>query len=365
MKPLELFQPVFSRKPEPGHIKKSIDFKQFMELLRLEEDYFVGDQHNTKLMFTRLRKIFYDSWGWSTQVIRKAANIPGRYHTEMFPSENLSGNKKYRKYTHNEQNKIVLLTYKVSYSKYDRIYPERAGQTPEIYANDNQEIITPDGFYCDIGHIFSGIDAFNNFAPVSPLPGWLMFMHKLFPYVDSNMDFATWLGDIASTAGDFLLYQIQKKRISEDLEQEIIDKDAPGSDMIGNIDSYAIKELFNTCSENGLKVTEMLNAYFCNPEIVSNYQSKVISVFCTAVGLKNWDGQKFSNEKSWIKYYKSQLRNATAFYVYGEVGKIKGMWLAFKIWFRFYDKMLNLELLLRIFLDELKKQVINEKRKTK
>ena len=360
MKSAELFQPIFSRKPEPGHDEPALSFDRFLELLREEEDYFDGDQHNTKLMFTRLRKIYYDSWGWSTQVIRKAAKIHGRYQTEMIHAGESSSNNSLQRNGHNNKLEIVPLTYKVTYTGHDKIYPERAGQTPEIYAHDNQEVITPQGFYCDVGHILSGIDAYNNFEPISPLPNWLFFLRHLFPTVNSNIDFATWLGDVASSAGDFLLEELRKRSPDLKDEEETVDKDAPGSDMIGNIDSYAIKEIFNTKSSNGMRVTEILRNYFYNPEYVKNYQSKVITIFCAEIGLKNWDGQKFSNEKDWARYYKSQLRNATAFYVYGEVGKIKGIWLSLKIWLRLYEKVVKLNLLLDILLKKLKELVIYE-----
>jgi len=361
MKSPELYQPIFSRKPEPGHTEPALTFEKFLELFREEENYYPGEQNNTKLMMTRLRKIYYDSWGWSSQVIRKAAKIPGRYHTEMVPVEN-QPIKKTRLHRHNSHFQLIPITYKVTYTAQDHIYPERAGQTPEIYAHDNQELITPQGFFCDIGHVLSGIDAYNNSAPISPLPDFLLFLRFLFPKVDSNMDFATWLGDIASTAGDFLLEKLSKKYINREEKQETIDKDNPGSDVIGNIDSYAIKEIFNTESNNGLKVSEILDAYYNNHEIIKKYQSRVISIFCSEIGLKGWNGRKYSNEKEWLKYYKNQLRNATAFYVYGEVGKLRGAWLALKVWLRFYEKELNLKLLLRIFLNALKEQVISEQK---
>ncbi|NJO92688.1 MAG: hypothetical protein HC831_29765 [Chloroflexia bacterium] len=78
-----MFQPIFSRTPEPSHKKSVFNFDRFIELLEEEEAYYRGEEYNTKLMITRLRKIFYDSWGWSSQVIRRAAKIPGRYHCEM------------------------------------------------------------------------------------------------------------------------------------------------------------------------------------------------------------------------------------------------------------------------------------------
>jgi hypothetical protein len=358
----KLFQPIFSRTPEPGHKDKALNFERFINLLKEEEAYYSGEEYDTMLMITRLRKIFYDSWGWNSQVIRGAAKIPGRYQCKMDRcSEPQSSNIK-RRYTHNQKLEVVPLAYKVTYTKHDKVYPERAGQTPEIYTDDHQEVLAPDGCYCDVGHILSGIDAYNYFAPVTPMPNFLIFIRFLFPYVKSNLDFATWLGDVASTSGDFLLYKLCNKSICKEKEQEIIDKDAPGSDMVGNIYAYVIKELFNTKSRNGLKVTEILKAYFEDLMLIKDYQARQILIFCQDIGLKNWNGSQFSNEKKWLKAYKRQLRSATIFYVFGEVGKLRGVWLAIKIWFRLYEKALKLGCLLQIFLDELKKQIIVEQK---
>ncbi|NJO92689.1 MAG: hypothetical protein HC831_29770 [Chloroflexia bacterium] len=192
------------------------------------------------------------------------------------------------------------------------------------------------------------------------MPNCLLFLRFLFPYVKSNLDFATWLGDVASASGDFLLDELCNKKLTQKEEQDIIDKDSPGSDMVGNIDAYVIKELFNTKSNNGLKVTEILKAYFEDLMLIKDYQARQILIFCENIGLKNWNGSHFANEKKWSKVYKRQLRSATIFYVFGEVGKFRGVLLAIKIWFRLYEKALKLEYLLQIFLDELKKQIIVE-----
>lgn len=336
--------------------ERAIDLNQFIELLRDEENYYPGEQNNTKLMITRLRKIFYDSWGWSTEVIRGAATIKGRYDVKMIKDSNAVPklgvkNKRDKKYH------FVGLVPVVVYRKDDREYPGRAGQTPEIYANDNQEVILPDSLYCDIGHILTGIDACNYPAPVTPLPGFLWWIYKLFPHVNSNMDFATWLGDIASTVGNFLFDELQNKKYNRESEQKVIDEYASGSDMLGNIDAYAISRLYNISTNWGVKVTEILSDYYGNNGIGKNYRSVRCSIFCDAMGLKGWNGNKFDNEEGWIRYQVKQLRIATAFYVYGDLDNFKGLTLALKIWLRLYEKKLAFKLLLTLFLDSLKKEI--------
>ena len=75
-----LFQPIFSNQPEYGHNPQFVlSFKEFIALIKAEEDYFEAEAVNTKLMITRLRKIFYGEKNWDTQLISGAANIDGRY----------------------------------------------------------------------------------------------------------------------------------------------------------------------------------------------------------------------------------------------------------------------------------------------
>jgi len=355
-KSYHLSQPVESRFIPSLKKEKALHLEKFIELLQNEENYYPGEQNNTKLMITRLRKIFYDSWGWSTEVIRGAANIEGRYEVKMVKDSNSApklrvNNKRDKKY------QFVGLVPVVVYRKSDREYPDRAGQVPEIYSNDNQEVILPDGLYCDIGHILTGIDACNYPAPITPLPRFLRWMYNFFPHVNSNMDFATWLGDIASTAGNFLFDELQNKTYNRKSEQEVIDEYAPGSDMLGNIDAYAISRLYNISTNWGVKVTQILSDYYGDNGIGKNYRSDRCSIFCDAIGLKSWDGKKFDNEEEWLKYQVKQLRIATAFYVYGDLDNFKGVTLALKIWLRLYEKKLAFKLLLSLFLNSLKKEI--------
>ena len=77
----QLNQLILSRNPEPGHdLKNVLTLTEFIKLLKEEEDYYPGEQHNTKLMITRLRKIFYDKWGWNRELVEGAAHIDTPYH---------------------------------------------------------------------------------------------------------------------------------------------------------------------------------------------------------------------------------------------------------------------------------------------
>lgn len=79
-------QPILTTTPEPGHAAADVlTLQQFINLLREEEDYWSGEQQNTKLMITRLRKIFYDQWGWNDELIRGAADVECRYEVDVVP----------------------------------------------------------------------------------------------------------------------------------------------------------------------------------------------------------------------------------------------------------------------------------------
>lgn len=356
-----LIQPILSKDPEPGHSKdKVLSFDEFLELLRKEEDYFEGEQHNTKLMITRLRKIFYDELGWNTQLIRKAAGIEGRYRVILEDCGVTPGDcsedyhifseqgKRVRRY---RDNKLQYKCRKVVYRENDKVYPDRAGQTPFIYESDHQDVMLPDGYHCDLGHVLAGLDALNNPQVVSPLSDFLFFLHKLFPHVGSNANVTTWLGDIASTSGDFLFHNLAKKPMDEKVMQCYIDRDASASDMLGNIDAFVINSEYRTGTDSGPRPTDIFSDYYLNTEI----RKGRFRTFSKRIRLE-WDGKDFSNEDEWLRYYSGQLKNNTAFQVFSLTeNRLQRFVLPIKIVQNRYNKILCTEMLLKIFLEALKK----------
>ncbi len=355
----KLYQPLIGKFVPTESKPKAITLEKFLELLRNEEDYFRGEQNNTKLMITRLRKVFYDNYGWNKELIRDAAKIEGRYEVTLVDVPYKSKKKTIGKIKRNKNHEIVEHKIRqVTVKKGDWMNPN-VGTVPEIYKNDNQEVILPDGSYCDIGHVLAGLDAFNNPAPVTPLPNFLLFARRLFPLVDYNTDIVTWLGDIASTSGEFLFkYSKQKKKLTDEQKQTLINVYSSGSDMLGDIDPYVIQLIYNISSTDGLRVTDILrNYYIGDNEIGSNFRKKRFQYFSHTVGLKNWDGENFSNEEKWLEYYKKQLRNNTVFYVYSRSHKPDSYFLAMLIYLNAYKNILDFDLLLKIFLDALKLKI--------
>lgn len=354
----KLVQPILSKCPEPNHdINDVLTLDNFLELLREEEDYFSGEQHNTKLMITRLRKIFYDKWGWNTQLIRKAAYVEGRYEVDIVDcSENNEKTfyaKKVRRY-HQYKNKPKCRL--VAYRANDRIYGRlKDNESPFIYIKNYQSVLLPDDYFCDIAHILAGLDAYNYPQVVSPMPNFLSPFSRMIPYVQSNMDTVTWLGDLATIACDFLFHYLDPecKPIDLEDEQKYIESGAPGSDMLGNIDAFVISKCYNISNHNGERVTDILKNYYY--EVGEEDREKRIHIFTEAVGLKGWDGNCFANEENWITIYEKQLRNNTAFQTFSlsEAG-INKFVLPYKIWRGRYNEVIKCELLLRLFITAIK-----------
>jgi len=356
-----IYQPIFSTTPEASHnIKDVLKLEEFIDLLREEEDYWEGEQHNTKLIITRLRKIFYDQWGWNKELIRGAADIEGRYMVKVVDEKPEHG-KPIARY---KQNEYVPKHRTITYRPNDRIYGNtRVGQTPEIYKNDHQEVVLPSGYYCDVAHILATLDAYNYPQKVSPLPNFLSFLTFLVPHVDSNMDIVSWLGDIASSSGDFMFAYLRngKNPLSIEEEQKYINSGASGSDMLGDIDPFVIAKGYDVGTNNGMRFTEIISDYYLNDSSKLSKRKNRIGIYCEFIGLKNWDGEKFSNESSWLKYYRKQLRNNLTFQVFSLTDeKIKSLWLPLVIWFNGYKNVVKVELLLKIYLKALKIELKKE-----
>jgi hypothetical protein len=350
-----LNQPIFSRKPEAGHNASSVILlNDYIKLLRDEEDYWNPDQNNTRLMITRLRKIFYDQWGWNSELIRGAAHIESRYITSIKETKVEHGKDAPR-----YKNLIYTPVYRVvTYTDKDRVFgKEKVGQVPFVYQQDHQDVLLPEGVYCDVAHILAGLDAINNKQLVSPLPNFLFFLAKLFPNVDSNVDIVTWLGDLASSSADFLFDYLKNgdKKLTLPEDQVVIDADDSGSDMLGDIEPYVIAHHYAIGATNGMRFTEILEDYYFGD---NSYRKSRFLSFCNAIGLEDWNGTSFVNEEKWLKYYYKEMRNGICFVAFSQNEKsLSGILLPLKIWFNGYSDVLQIENVLKLFLTALKSQI--------
>lgn len=331
-------------------ISGALGIERFLDLLRDEENYYPKEQHNTKLMITRLRKIFYDKLGWNRELIRGASTIEGRYNVEIRQDSNANASNKFS--DSDFRHRVVTV------KKDDWMNPN-AGSVPEIYKDNHQQVILKSGAYCDMGHVLAGMDAFNYEMVVTPLPTALYFLYPLLPHVNNNADAATWIGDLSSTCGDFLFkYLNSKKPLSLKELQNIIEITSPPADMLGNIDSFVISKSYNINTHNGQRVTEILKDYYCNEE--SYFLKKRYSVFARIVGLNGWDGHTFENEHKWVRYYSKQLRVTTSFYTFSRGIKPYAYKIALKTWLGFYNKIIRSEQVLDLMLCSLKELIKKE-----
>ena len=400
-----LTQPITATTPEVGYdAANALTLENFLALLKEEEDYWTGEEKNTRLLISHLRKIFYDRWGWNEQLITGARNVARRYEVNIVeaapqaapaaPDMGNAGAGTFVKKVYSYKKRISVTevnaipqgakrltlfrqdnfepkSRNVVYAANDKVHPELAGTTPKIYADNHQEVRLPDGTICDIGHVLAGLDASNHLRVVTPAHDIFNFLKCFMPHLDHNTDIVTWLGDIASSAGNFLFYyrqklkdpNVKKKENTPEEEQNIINGGAPGSDMLGDIDAYVIAKHFEIGSTNGQRVTEILKEYYLGTATGPSLRAKRYSTFAHAVGLRGWNADKnrFDNELHWLSYYRRQLRDNTCFQVKSLMnGSWRSYWLVIRIWCNGFTKVLKLETLLAIFLKALKEKIKQE-----
>lgn len=352
--------PLLSRETEPDHVgepEHSLD--ELLTLLREEEDYYEGEQHKTKLMISRLRKIYYDKWGWDKNLIRGAKDIETRYVTTV-QGEPSTGSRTVRSFKDNEHQALHRVT---TYSDHDRVYgASRVGQVPLIARSEYQVIKLPDGYFTHFAHTLGCLDAFNYPALVTPFPPFLSFLAKLGPHADHNTDVTTWLDDLAQICTDYVFdFRKNKKPLSPQKEQFYILKEATGADMISDMDAYVIAKHYNIGAEKGQRLSDIIEDYYTGTGISKAYRERRASVFCEMVGLRDWDGYQFANEAAWIASYKRQLRDTTCFQIKSVTqGKFLSYWLPLLVWLNRYRKLIKTEMLLRLFVDSLKDLIRQE-----
>ena len=340
----------------------NISIEEFLALLRSEEDYFKKEVVDTKLMLTRLRKIFYDRYGWNKYLIRGTASVKGRYKVTLVAANNIQdgSDKTADAIRKSSNNGVSYQTRVVEVRKRDWMNPN-AGTVPKIYKDNHQEVKLSNNLICDIGHVLAGMDAANHPEPVAPLPTFLLkYFYRFLPHIKRNIDAATWIGDLSSTTGEYLFdYLSDKGSLTNKKKQSIIDQTSPPADMLGNIDGYVVSASYNIAARNGQRVSDILKDYYLSSRRGA-FQNHRFQVFCEQVGLEGWNGYVFTNEEKWIRSFTRQLRNCTAFYAYTRFSKPKGLWLALGIYLRIYDPVIECNKVIHLFLEELKRCLVKE-----
>lgn len=292
---------------------KVLSLDEYLLLLEEVENNHPDIARNTRLMITKFRKAFYNSFGWNDELIRGTADVK--------PFEHL---------------------------------PD--GLTPQ-----NHLIKLSNGDYFDIAHIFAILDSWNHPGYFTPLPDFLMFLHRLFPTVKSRFMASGWLGDLSSVTGQFFLHWKETGTAYDDKgKQDIIEQYAPGAKMLANADSVIIPHIYNLGIDNGLKVSEIIKDYYSEDGLGLSFRKRRFSLFAELLGLGDFEGQTFQKESSWLKFYFGQLKTCSAFYLIFFRKKISTVWWSLLIWLGFYKKELEDQFVLTLFLDALKVAVKKE-----
>ena len=233
-----------------GTIQGTIPFLDFIQLLRAVESEFTPAQaKDKKFMITQFRKCYYDTNNWD-KMIDGAKNISCAV---------------------SQVNKQLLKAKPI--------------------------VILPDNVLMDIGHLFTGADAGN--YPSEFRPGYNPILS-----VDSNIDSATWLGDL----GSVLSYLYQHPSYSAVDWQTAITTNSGRADLIGDLDGAILARMFTAIiSANNGYVSDMLENFYTNNLYSTSNRCRL---FAQSVGLQ-WNSTKhdFTNRKAWIEIYSPQVSN--------------------------------------------------------
>ena len=292
----------------PDDVSGAMSIERFIELLEDFENNRHADTErtDTRYMITRIRKIFYGKDSWDEHLIPRARLVDRPYVTGEVENSRFALALPWLP----DLIDVVRKRYEVR---------DSAFREPEIYRG--RELRLQNRLYCDIGHVFAGLDALNHPGNVGLAPVNIT--------ITRNVDAVTWIGDLGSVLAEWKFKRFHPNRgnaspLSITEAQAIIDEYAPHQDMLGNIDAYAIQSEFNitgrrpptmrppSASWRGHKVSEILKAYYLrdNPARQHRY-----SRFARAIGLTGWNGTQFSNESARINYYIDEVQNAAALYV--------------------------------------------------
>lgn len=285
----------------------AMSIQRFIELVEdFENNRHVGPQRtNTRYMITRVRKIFYGKDGWDNYLITSpdAVSVDRPYQTRELVTGRFTLSFPWVP----DLIDVVRKRYEVR---------DSARHEPAIFRG--QELRLRDGLWCDIGHVFAGLDAFNHPGPVDGL-GTIN--------ITSNVDAVTWVGDLGSVLAEWKFWQLHPDRGSRALltiaeAQAKIDEYASARDMLGNIDAYAIQSEFNISGtptpaphsrrRRIPKVSDILKAYYLRDYPARSHR---YSRFAHAIGLRGWNGTRFSNESARVSYYTDEVNDAAALYV--------------------------------------------------
>lgn len=286
---------------------QSVPLADFIAVIRAVEDKFpVAEQVNTRLMITRLRKLFYGTPGWDEHLIPGAKPVPPVYPVR----EVETGRRDWA-----VDGAPDALEYVDSRAELDVDAPAGSAEARLKDPASVQQVLLPGGDFADLGHVLAGLDALNYPGAVTAPAGTFA--------LSSNADAVTWLGDLGSVLAEAVFQRARLGRALTAAElQAQVDQMAPVQDMLGNVDAYAIGTAAASAisSTAGKKVSGLLLGYY-GPSGAA--RSLRFTVFAAQIGLGTLQAGSFTGEAEWLARYETETGNAAALYV-GAGAHVKG-----------------------------------------
>jgi hypothetical protein len=317
-----------------------------LQNLRAEEaKYPLSEQENTKLMTTRLRKIFYGSPNYDKYLIKGVSAIKPPYTIREMAVPNFDKNFK----------TPLGLTVRVIDTVAIPADSSETGASLRENPYLSQEIQLSEKMVIDIGHIFCGVDA--AFHPNSITPPKVLGMNITRIKLDNNQHGTTWIGDLGSVVAEvYFAERRQKRKLNLAEQQQIADVLSSPADNLGNVASYTVAQFFS--KENNRKISDLLEKLYLSDKLEEKELRKnQYLLFAKAIGLE-WDGTNFVNQAKMLHYYSDQVNDAAAFY-YAISAKRGGKWNVIKALPSILklSKTAYAKLVVEAFFDALKKEI--------
>ena len=283
--------PLSGPAPESGGQPAGVTLDTFLQVIEAEEARNATIANDTKLMITKLRKLFYGTRGWDAHLIPGAASVTPLYGVRETSTRS---------------------DLEVPYMPNGMWYLENRTElidAPEALRHPEQiqEVRMPNGDFVDVGHVLAGLDAHNH-------PEQDVGMGNI--SISTNEGAVTWIGDLGSVLAEAKIRAMRRGDVgmTEADYQAEIDRMAPSQDMLGNVDAYVIGRHYAIASRSGDRVSQILRGYYGGANPVRELQR--FQTFAGAIGLTGWDGSHFADESAWIEDHVDDVNDAAAMYLY-------------------------------------------------
>ena len=278
----------------------AMTIRECIALLEQEEQkYSEAEQRNTKVMITRLRKIYYAFSAWDKYLIKGVADIKSPYDNIIVQPVDVS-----TKALETSTGLIIKLIDTISFPT-DSVL-QKVTLRKNIF--NSQEIRLENNDILDIGHVLCGMDASNHRHAVRT-PRFLGLPTSSIK-VKSNMDAVTWIGDLGSLVAEVYFEKKKKGECTTSKQQELLDNFISAADILGNTDGYVIAQKYDLRSENGKKVSEIFRDYYLSQN--RDNQKDRYKIFAEIVGFSKGISDK---KKARLRCrYTDEVSDSAAFF---------------------------------------------------